>query len=111
MLTDDNLVPLIVAILGAGGIGAFSSRGVSIYLKIRNGMSARESHRKNDLVAQRDREYQRAEISDRNRRRIEEHAGHLRRLLAELGATEIPPWPAIEALPASTTPTPLKETP
>jgi hypothetical protein len=99
-----NLVALVVAFLGAGGIGVFFREIVSIITLIRNGVSAKESKRKNDLVAQRDREFARAEhaiaerdMEARNRRRLEEYSTRLRRALIEANAEQsIQPWPDLE---------------
>jgi hypothetical protein len=99
-----NLVALVVAFLGAGGIGVFFREIVSIITLIKNGVSAKESKRKNDLVAQRDREFARAEdaiaerdMEARNRRRLEEYSTRLRRALIEADAEKsIQPWPDLE---------------
>ncbi|MWV50053.1 hypothetical protein GRS96_12315 [Rathayibacter sp. VKM Ac-2803] len=119
-----NVVALVVAVLGAGGIGVFFRELVSIITLIRTGVSAKEANRKNDLVAQRDREYHRAEAADqradaegRNRRRLEEYSSVLRRRLIDHGLppAELPKWPDLEPIPAPTLPTgtatPIKETP
>ncbi|WP_104317348.1 hypothetical protein [Rathayibacter sp. AY1E1] len=112
-----NIVALIVAVLGAGGIGVFFRELVSIITLIKTGVSAKESKRKNDLVAQRDREYQRAEAEARNRRRMEEHATVMRRELILRGVEpdDIERWPRLESiLPGSgisAPATPSKETP
>jgi hypothetical protein len=99
-----NLVALVVAFLGAGGIGVFFREIVSIVTLIKNGVSAKESKRKNDLVAQRDHEFARAEraiverdMEARNRRRLEEYSAYLRRALVEIRAEHsIREWPDLE---------------
>lgn len=95
-----NVVALVVAVLGAGGIGVFFRELVSIITLIKTGVSAKESKRKNDLVAQRDREYQRAEAEARNRRRMEEYASVLRRDLIARGVDKdnIDSWPRLETV-------------
>lgn len=109
-----NVVALVVAVLGAGGIGVFFRELVSIITLIRTGVSAKEATRKNDLVAQRDREFQRAEAADqradtegRNRRRLEEYSSLLRRRLIDLGIapSDLPKWPDLEAIPPVVLPT------
>lgn len=101
-------VALIVAAIGAGGLGAFFRELVDVFLKLRDGLSAREKNRKVDIVQQRDQALQREQLAweerDREaskRRRLEEHASHLRRLAIENGI-EPPPYPVLErTLPAS----------
>jgi hypothetical protein len=96
-LESINLVALVVALLGVGGVGVFAREIVGVITLIRNGVSAKESKRKNDLVAQRDREYRRAESEARNRRRLEEYSAKLRRELIAAGADDkIGPWPDLE---------------
>ncbi len=96
----DSPVALIVAILGSAGLGGFLREIVSGVGKLRSGISAKESVRKRDLVGERDYEFDRAEAEARNRRRIEEYAARLRRLLVELGnSSSIPKWPKLEEIP------------
>jgi hypothetical protein len=68
----DNPVALIVALIGTAGLGGFLREVFAGFSKFRSGISARESNRKRDLVSERDYEYDRAEATDRNRRRLEE---------------------------------------
>ena len=101
-------VALIIAAIGAGGLGVFFRDLVDVFLKLRDGLSAREKNRKVDIVQQRDQALQREQIAwderDREaskRRRLEEHTSQLRRLLIEAGITP-PDYPVLErTLPAS----------
>lgn len=93
----DNPVAIIVALIGSAGIGGFLKEIVGSVRAVRSGVSVRESTRKRDLVSERDYEYSRAELEARNRRRLEEYAAGLRRLLVENGfASLIPHWPDME---------------
>lgn len=95
----DNPVALIVALIGSAGIGGFLKEIVGSVRAVRSGVSAKESSRKRDLVSERDYEYGRAELEARNRRRLEEYAAGLRRLLVENGfASLIPHWPSLEKM-------------
>lgn len=106
----ENVSPiaLIVAAIGAGGIGVFFRDLVDVFLKLRDGLSAREKNRKVDIVQQRDQALRREEIAWRERdaeaskrRRMEEYASQLRRALIESGQ-EPGPYPVLErTLPAS----------
>lgn len=49
-----NVVTIIVAVLGAGGLGAFAREIADIASKVRRGVSTRETNRKNDIIGQRD---------------------------------------------------------
>lgn len=55
-----SLVTIIVAVLGAGGLGAFAREIADIISKVRRGVSTRESNRKNDIIGQRDAAIERA---------------------------------------------------
>ena len=88
----DNLLPILVAVLGAGGFGAFFREIVAGVVKVAGGMSARESSRKVDIVQQRDaalaREAKAWRLVDEEaaKRRVEqEYAARLRRQLIEAG--------------------------
>lgn len=79
-----SLVTILVAVLGAGGLGAFAREIADIVSKVRRGVSTRESNRKNDIISQRDAALQRANdeqkrADDERRRRIawQEYAGIL----------------------------------
>lgn len=92
-----NVVAIVVAVVGAGGFGVFVRELADVVTKVRSGVSAKESKRKDDLVAQRDYQYRRAEAEARNRRRLEEYAAKLRRSLIEANAdNKITPWPNLE---------------
>ncbi len=96
-LESVNLVALVVAIIGVGGFGVFFREIVGVITLIRNGVSAKEAKRKNDLVYQRDQEYLRAESEMRNRLRLQEYASRLRRRLIEHGREDaIGAWPEME---------------
>ncbi len=97
-----DLVPLIVGLIGSGGLGAFFREIVAGLSKIAGGMSARESKRKVDIVQQRDEALERAEDAwaerDKEaskRRRAQEYAARLRRLLIQNGI-EPPDEPVFE---------------
>jgi hypothetical protein len=88
-----DLVPLLVAILGSGGIGAAGVKLIDGLLKIRSGMSARENKRGLDIVAQRDgaiareaQAWKRVDAEAANRRAIQEYAARLRRQIILLGS-------------------------
>lgn len=57
---------VIVALLGAGGIGAFVKDLFEVVFKLRSGVSARETKRRIDVVQQRDEAYAR-ETQERDR--------------------------------------------
>lgn len=99
-MNDDNLVPLVIALVGATGLGGLVREVFTIVNKIRSGMSAKERDRKRDLVSERDYEYERADAEARNRRRLEEYAAKLRRTIVEAnGSDVIPAWPNLEEIP------------
>lgn len=79
-----NVVAVIVAVLGAGGLGAFARELADIASKVRRGVSTREVNRKNDIIAQRDAaiareatEQARADAERQRRIAWQEHAGLL----------------------------------
>lgn len=53
-MPDVNLVALIVAVLGAGGIGAAIREIVSVVTLARKGVSGKDEKRRDDIIAQRD---------------------------------------------------------
>jgi hypothetical protein len=82
-----DILPLVVAVLGAGGAGAFFREIIAGVLKVIGGVSARESKRKIDIVQQRDEALARATAADlradaeaEKRRRVQENEARLRRL-------------------------------
>lgn len=80
-----SIVTILVAVLGAGGLGAFAREIADIISKVRRGVSTREADRKNDIIAERDAAVKAAE--DERRRRIawQEYSGALRWQLRENG--------------------------
>lgn len=91
-MEDFSLTTVLVAVLGAGGLGVFVREIFAGLAKMRNGVSARENDRRSDLVARAERAEraelaatERAERETRNRWAIEEYAMRLRRLLIERG--------------------------
>lgn len=99
-LDDVNLVALIVAVLGAGGIGATTREIVSALSKVFTGMSGREEARKNDIIEQRDLAIWERDIERRNRRLLEESLAEARRAQIEAGVplANLPPWPVMESV-------------
>jgi hypothetical protein len=96
----DSPAALITAMLGSLGIGGFIREIVSGILKLRSGVSAKESVRKRDLVTERDYEFARAEAESRNRRRLDEYSHELRVLLIANGLKDlIPVRPRLEKIP------------
>lgn len=87
MLQDVNLVAVIVAVLGAGGLGAFVRELADIISKVRRGVSTKETNRKNDIIAMRDAAVKAAEEERSRRIAIQEYAGTLRWQLRENGIT------------------------
>lgn len=111
---DVNWIPVLVAAIGAGGLSAFAREIVDVVTKVRNGVSARESKRKNDIIAQRDRAVVRAEAAEARtdrereaRRLVEAHAARLEIALIRAGG-DPPAWPDIDD---TTDPVRKKETP
>jgi hypothetical protein len=101
-MQDLNYVALIVAVLGAGGIGAAIREIVAVITLARAGVSGKEQKRKEDLVAQRDRAVAEADAADARadaeaarRRLLQETLSRERRRLIELGH-EPGPWPDID---------------
>ena len=95
----------VVALLGAGGLGAALLALVNGLIKWLNGSYGRQRSRSADLVVQRNDAYARAvEAEERaegealHRRRLAEYASELRRLLIEAGhdPRDLPPFPSRE---------------
>lgn len=87
-----DLVPLIIAVIGAGGLGAFFREIIAGVMKVLGGMSARESKRKVDIVEQRDeavareaRAWRLVDSEADKRRTIQEWAARLQRQLIVAG--------------------------
>lgn len=98
-MQDVNIVAILVACLGAGGLGAFAREIADIASKVRRGVSTRESNRKNDIIGQRDAALAREQAEqkradDERRRRIawQEYAGLLafRLRIAGIAPDELP---------------------
>lgn len=91
-------VPIVAAVLGAGGVGALFREILAAIGKLLSGMSARESHRKIDIVQQRDaaiaREAKAWKLRDEEaakRRVMQEYAAVLRLQIIDLRGS-----PAVE---------------
>lgn len=87
-----ELIPSLVGVIVAMGGGAGLLKFVEGVIKIRSGMSAKESTRKVDIVTQRDlaikREleaWSRVDAEAEKRRVVQEYASRLRRRLLEAG--------------------------
>jgi hypothetical protein len=105
-LTVKDINPaLIIAILGAGGLGAFIKDIFEGLWKLRRGVSARETKRKIDVVLQRDEAIERASRAEHNVDTLREYATELRIKLLEAGMarTDIPPMPELERANKGTT--------
>jgi len=96
------MVAFVVAVLGAGGIGAAIREVVSVITLARAGVSGKEQKRKEDIVAQRDRAVADADAADARadaeaarRRLLQEALSRERRRLIEHGV-EPGPWPDID---------------
>lgn len=104
-----NWVAILVAVLGAGGIGAAIREIASVVSLARKGVSGKEDQRRNDIVAQRDHALTmqaEAEVGERaadaradyeadQRRRWQEEAARLRRRMIERG-DDPGPWPTFD---------------
>lgn len=95
---ETNLTTLIVAVLGAGGLGAVIREVVGGLAKLGRGVSLRESGRKNDLVSERDNALARAtrmenerDAADRNHRRSLVYATQLVRIIVANGYQGVVP--------------------
>jgi hypothetical protein len=101
-----NLDPaLVIALLGAGGLGAFFKDIFEGLWKLRSGVSARETKRRIDVVQQLDEAYtrleaerERAERAERNVSVLREYATDLRIQLRTAGVArnEIQEQPELE---------------
>ena len=101
-----NLDPaLVIAFLGAGGLGAFFKDIFEGLWKLRSGVSARETKRRIDVVQQRDEAYTRLELereradrAERNVATLREYTTSLRIALleAKVPRTRIEPIPDLE---------------
>lgn len=109
---DSNITTLLVAAIGAGGLGAVIRELVAAVGKMKRGVSSRESTRKDDLVAARERAEADAvryglerDAENRNRRRIEAYAAQLLRELIVSGRDpgDLPDVPELEQVVAPVT--------
>jgi hypothetical protein len=94
-----NIDPaVIIALLGAGGLGAFFKDIVEGLWKLRRGVSARETKRRIDVVQQRDEAIERASRAERNVDAMREYTTELRIKLLEMRVprAEIPQQPDLE---------------
>jgi len=101
-----NIDPaLVIALLGAGGLGAFVKDIFEGLWKLRSGVSARETKRRIDVVQQRDEAYtrleqerDRADRAERNVAALREYVTDLRIQLRTAGVqrNEIAPQPDLE---------------
>lgn len=93
MNIDPSLVvTLILGLLGGGG---FSSL-IRLWWERRDGTEDRKVAEVNRISEMFERERDRANILERDKRRIAEHASDLRRFVIEhcgIPASELPPWP------------------
>lgn len=108
-MADMNWVAILVAVLGAGGIGAAVREIVGVITLARKGVSGKEDKRREDIIAQRD--YALAQMKEAHleadahearadreaaaRRRWQEECAKLRRLAIENGR-DPGPWPDID---------------
>lgn len=109
---EPNWVAIVVALLGAGGIGAAIRELVGVVTLARNGVSGREDKRRVDIIAQRDHALAlqaeaeageraadtRANEQSELRLRWQEEAARLRRQVIELGG-DPGPWPTFTITP------------
>lgn len=94
-----NIDPaVIIAILGAGGLGAFFKDIVEGLWKLRRGVSARETKRRIDVVQQRDEAIERAARAERNVDAMREYTTELRIKLLDMRVprADIPTQPDLE---------------
>lgn len=97
----DNPVAVLVALVGAGGVGGLFREIVVVLVKLRSGVSAKEANRKKDLVSERDFEYDRAEAYRRNFQRLDEAFAELRVYVIDRGIPKasLPDRPRLEKIP------------
>jgi len=112
---DVNYIAILVAVLGAGGVGAAIREIVSVITLTRNGMSGKEDARRADIIQQRDDAIARMKIAEKDaddaddradaeanrRRQWQEQSARYRLQLIALGA-DVGQFPDIDE---TTTPT------
>lgn len=106
---DINATTVLVALLGAGGLGAILREIFLGVGRLSNGVAVKESSRKDDLVAERDRalareaaaieredeERARGDRADRNRWAAEEFSARLQRIVILNGLEHLIPALAV----------------
>lgn len=100
----------LATILGAGGVGFLAQQLFTGVRGLLDGRHQREKEQNVDALTQRDSAVRERDASDRARaqeasarRRVEEYASLLRRMLIEQCGIEparLPPWPAVDQRPA-----------
>lgn len=99
-----NATTVLVAALGAGGLGAILRELFTGVARMARGVAVKESTRKNDLVSERDEALRRAghlqrerDREERNRRRMEAHTAKLERIIIIAGLdAQLPQLPVLE---------------
>ncbi len=108
-MEGNNWIGIITALGGLGAIALFAREIVAIVKLLRNGVAARESRRRNDIIAQRDAAIAERDTANRraaaaeartdpereNRRRLGTYAAQLERALILAGGAPAP-WPDID---------------
>jgi hypothetical protein len=74
MAGDFNLVALLVALLGSAGVGGVVTSIINGVVMARKGISGREDKRRDDIIAQRDLAWQRANEAEAGERAADERA-------------------------------------
>ena len=62
---DTNLIAILVAVLGSGGLGAVITAVVNSIQMARKGVAAHEDQRRDDIIKQRDAAWARAAVAER----------------------------------------------
>jgi hypothetical protein len=95
VMTITDITQLIVAVLGIGGIGAITPKIIDGLTAWRTGKAQREKANNRTALSRLVAETERADREAAFRRKLEEYASGLRRMLIQLGVPEdkLPPWP------------------
>lgn len=103
-----NWVAIVIAVIGAGGIGAAIREVVSVVTLARQGVSGKEDKRRTDIVAMRDwalaerdkalkaqdtAEINEAKSAARSRVLEESLSAHRRIIIERVGPEHLPPYP------------------
>jgi hypothetical protein len=90
-----TIAEIITALVGTAGIGLLIPKIIEGWNAWRSGKAAREKASNRSALSRLDNETQRADDEASFRRRLEEYASGLRRMLIQLGVPEdkLPPWP------------------